>query len=217
MVLMTLCKPRKPVHDVTHRYIVSHRTTPLITQNVNQNISTKLLPVHSLKKYSPALLSLWTGPVQATHVTNNIVWLEEGPEDTEHWVGHHDQQWQHPGGSDDTIGVGPGLPWAGLQRVTDGAVSFDGNGHKAEGGDADRDPCRKMRKQIITIFVGDPFTFLLMPLLSNFILVHRRVDGQIHKKLYPYNSNPPPILIKESGNSFRHNPRSSCICMYEYA
>ena len=42
--------------------------------------------------------------------------------------------------------MGPGLPRAGLQRVADGAVSLDGDGHEAEGGDADRDPCGTEQK-----------------------------------------------------------------------
>lgn len=111
-----------------------------------------VMHVKSSKKYSPGLLSLRTGPVHATHVTDSIVGLGERPEDTEHRVGHHDKQRQHPSGGDDAVGVGSGLPRAGLQRVTDGAVSFDGNGHKAEGGDADRDPCRKEK-------TGDEKTF----------------------------------------------------------
>lgn len=39
--------------------------------------------------------------------------------------------------------MGSGLPCAGLQRVTDGAVSLDGNSHKAKGGDTDRDSYRE--------------------------------------------------------------------------
>ena len=90
----------------------------------------------------PGLLGWRAGPVQATHVTDSRVVLGERPEDAEHRVGHHDEQRHYPGGGDDTVGVGSGLPRAGLQRVADGAVSLDGDGHKAEGGDADRDPCR---------------------------------------------------------------------------
>lgn len=71
------------------------------------------------------------------------VGLGERPEDAEDRVGHHDQQRHHPGESDDAVGVGTGLPSPGLQRVTDGAVSLNGDGHEAEGGDADRDPYRK--------------------------------------------------------------------------
>lgn len=97
-------------------------------------------------QYLPGLLSLLAGPVQATHVANSTVALWERLEDTEHWVGHHDYQWHHPGGRNDAVGVGSGLPGSGLQRVTNSAVSLDGNGHKAEGGNADRDPCRKEKK-----------------------------------------------------------------------
>lgn len=83
-----------------------------------------------------------TGPVQAAHVPHRPVALGEGLEDAEDGVGHHDEQRHHPGGGDDAVGVGAGLPGAGLERVTDGAVPLDGDGHQAEGGDADRDACR---------------------------------------------------------------------------
>lgn len=76
-------------------------------------------------------------------MTDRAVGLGERPEVTEHRVGYHDEQRQHPGGGDDAVGVRPGLPRAGFQRVADGAVPLYGNGHKAEGGNADRDPCRK--------------------------------------------------------------------------
>lgn len=85
----------------------------------------------------PALLSLRTGPLQATHVADRLLGLREGLQDTEHRVGHHDEQRQHPGGGDDAIGMGPGLPRARLEWVADGAVTLDGDGHQAEGGDAD--------------------------------------------------------------------------------
>lgn len=58
--------------------------------------------------------------------------------------------------------MGSGLPRAGLQRVTDGAVSLDGNGHEAEGGDADGDPCRKEKtsneetfRELLCCFIVD--------------------------------------------------------------
>lgn len=79
-------------------------------------------------------------------MTHRVVRLGEGSEDAEHRVGHHDQQRQHPGGRDDAVGVGSGLPRAGLQRVADGAVSFNGDGHEAEGGDADGDPWKSNEK-----------------------------------------------------------------------
>lgn len=58
----------------------------------------------------PGLLSLWTGPLQATHVADCVLGLREGLQDTEHRVGHHDEQRQHPGGGNDAVGMGPGLP-----------------------------------------------------------------------------------------------------------
>lgn len=85
----------------------------------------------------PGLLSLRTGPLQATHVADRILGLRKGLQDTEHGVGHHDEQRQHPGGGDDAVGVGPGLPRARLEGVADGAVTLNGDGHQAEGGDAD--------------------------------------------------------------------------------
>lgn len=92
-------------------------------------------PVRSL--YLPGLLSCRTWPLQATHVANRVVGLGEGLQDTEHGVGHHDEQRQHPGGGDDTVRMRPSLPRAGLERIADGAVTLIGDGHQAEGGDAD--------------------------------------------------------------------------------
>lgn len=69
-----------------------------------------------------------------------IVGLGEGPEDAEDRVGHHDEQGQHPGGGDDAVSVRARLPRPGFQRVADGAVPLDGNGHQTEGGDADGNP-----------------------------------------------------------------------------
>lgn len=95
-----------------------------------------------------------TGPVQTAHVPHSSVDLREGLEGAADRIGHHDEQRQHPGGGDDAVGVGAGLPGAGLQRVTDGAVSLDGNGHKAEGGDADGDACRYATKTMDMGFSG---------------------------------------------------------------
>lgn len=95
------------------------------------------------QKFSPGLLSLWAGPVQTAHVTDRVVGLGERSEYTEDWVGHHNQQWQHPGGGNDSVSVGSGLPRPRLQWVADGAVPFNCNSHEAEGWDADREPYRK--------------------------------------------------------------------------
>lgn len=93
-------------------------------------------------------------------MAHRVVRLGEGSEDAEHRVGHHDQQRQHPGGRDDAVGVGPGLPRAGLQRVADGAVPFDGDGHEAEGGDADGDPWKSNEETLNGRSSSyDPLTF----------------------------------------------------------
>lgn len=92
-------------------------------------------PVHNL--CLPGLLSLRTWPLQATHVADRLLRLREGLQDTEDRVGHHDEQRQHPGGGDDAVRMGPGLPRARLKRVADGAVTLNGDGNQAEGGDAD--------------------------------------------------------------------------------
>ena len=90
---------------------------------------------------SPCLLHLFTGPGQTAHVAHGPVRLGERPEDAEHRIGHHDDQRQGPGGGDDPVGVGTGLPGAGLEGVADGAVALDSDGHQAEGGDTDGYPC----------------------------------------------------------------------------
>lgn len=79
-------------------------------------------------------------------MANGAVGLGVRPDEAEHRVGHHEQQRHHPGGGDDAVGVGPGLPGAGLQRVADGAVPLEGDGHQAEGGDADGDPCGRAKR-----------------------------------------------------------------------
>lgn len=93
----------------------------------------------------PGLLHLLTGPVQTTLVAFGTIDLWERLEDAEDRIGHHDEQRHHPGGSDDTVGVGAGLPRTRFQGVTDGAVPLDGDGHQAECGDADRDPWRSRK------------------------------------------------------------------------
>lgn len=76
-------------------------------------------------------------------MANSTVALRESPEGAEHRVWHHDEQRHHPRGGNDAISVRSSLPCTRLERVADGTVSLYGNGHKAEGGDADRDACRK--------------------------------------------------------------------------
>ena len=49
-------------------------------------------------------------------------------------VGQHQDEGGHPGGRDDLGGVGFGLPRSGGQRVADGAVALQGDGHQVEGG-----------------------------------------------------------------------------------
>lgn len=49
-------------------------------------------------------------------------------------VGQHHDEGSHPGGSDDLGGVGFGLPCSGGQRVANGTVALQGDGHQVEGG-----------------------------------------------------------------------------------
>lgn len=100
-------------------------------------------PGPATHQYSPGLLRLPAGPVHAARVGDGAVGLGEGLEQAEHRVRHHEEQRHQPGGGDDAVGVGPSLPRARLQRITDGAVPLDGDRHEAEGGDADGDPCRR--------------------------------------------------------------------------
>ena len=70
-----------------------------------------------------------------------VVTAGERPENAEDGVGQHQHGGGHPGGRDDLSGVGLGLPHSGRQRVADGAVALQGDGHQVEGGDAHRDAC----------------------------------------------------------------------------
>lgn len=68
-------------------------------------------------------------------------------------VGQHQDGGRHPGGRDDLGGVGFGLPRSGGQRVADGAVALQGDGHQVEGGDAHRDPCKHQSAEAARLFV----------------------------------------------------------------
>lgn len=87
----------------------------------------------------PGLLDDVVGPHQAAHVPGAVVPAGEGLEGAGDGVGQHEDGGRHPGGRDDLGGVGLGLPRAGRERVADGAVALQGDGHQVEGGDAHRD------------------------------------------------------------------------------
>lgn len=65
----------------------------------------------------------------------------EGLEDAGDGVRQHQDEGHHPGGGDDLGGVGFGLPRPGGQRVADGAVALQGDGHQVERGHAHGDAC----------------------------------------------------------------------------
>lgn len=89
----------------------------------------------------PGLLDGVVGPHQAAHVAGGVVPAGEGLEGAGDGVGQHQDGGGHPGGRDDLGGVGLGLPHPGCERVADGAVALQGDGHQVEGGDADRHAC----------------------------------------------------------------------------
>lgn len=73
-----------------------------------------------------------TGPHQSTHVAGAVVDAGEGHQLAGDGIGQHQHEGHHPGGRDDLGGVGLGLPGAGGQRVTDGAVALQGDGHQVK-------------------------------------------------------------------------------------
>lgn len=81
---------------------------------------------------SPGLLDDVIGPQQAAHVPGAVVAAGEGLEGARDWVGQHQDEGRHPGGSDDLGGVGFGLPRPGGQRVANGAVALQGDGYQVE-------------------------------------------------------------------------------------
>lgn len=85
---------------------------------------------------SPGLLDDVVGPHQAAHVPGAVVPAGEGLEGAGDRVGQHQDEGRHPGGGDDLGGVGFGLPRPGGQRVADGAVALQGDGHQVECGNA---------------------------------------------------------------------------------
>lgn len=72
----------------------------------------------------------------ATAVPGGVVRALERVQVAYDWVRDHDEEGQHPRGRNHPVGVRAGLPHPRLERVTDGAVALDGDGHQAEGGDA---------------------------------------------------------------------------------
>lgn len=81
---------------------------------------------------SPGLLDDVIGPHQAAHVPGAVVEAGEGLEGARNWVGQHQEEGRHPGGSDDLGGVGFGLPRPGGQWVANGAVALQGDGYQVE-------------------------------------------------------------------------------------
>lgn len=68
-----------------------------------------------------------------------VVEAGEGFEGTGDGVGQHQDEGHHPGPCDHLSSVGFGLPGSGPQRVTDGAVAFQRDGHQVEGGNTHGD------------------------------------------------------------------------------
>ncbi len=97
-----------------------------------------MLP-NALISNSPGLLDDVVRPHQAAHVPGAVVAAGEGLEVARNGVGQHQDEGRHPGGSDDLGGVGFGLPRPGRQRVANGAVALQGDGHQVECGNTYRD------------------------------------------------------------------------------
>lgn len=105
----------------------------------------------------PGLLDDVIGPHQAAHVSGAVVKAGERLERAGDGVGQHEDGGGHPGGRNDLGGVGLGLPHSGCQRVADGAVALQGDGHQVEGGDAHRDACihqSRDRREVVRLLDG---------------------------------------------------------------
>lgn len=90
--------------------------------------------MHLFPVSSPGLLDGVVGPHQAAHVPGAVVEAGEGFEGAGYGVGQHQYEGCHPGGSDDLGGVGFCLPHPGGQRVANGTVALQRDGHQVEGG-----------------------------------------------------------------------------------
>lgn len=96
---------------------------------------------------SPGLLDDVIGPHQAAHVPGAVVAAGEGFEGARNRVGQHQDEGHHPGGGDDLGGVAFSLPRSGGQRVANGAVALQGDGHQVESGNTYRDTCTDQKIQ----------------------------------------------------------------------
>lgn len=85
----------------------------------------------------------------ATLVRGGVVGTLKRVQVADDRVRDHDEEGQHPRGCDHPVGVGAGLPHPRLERVADGAVALDGDGHQAERGDAHRYACQGGKKNIV--------------------------------------------------------------------
>lgn len=65
-----------------------------------------------------------------------VVEAGERLEGARNGVGQHQDERSHPGGSDDLGGVRFSLPRPGRQRVANGTVALQRDGHQVEGGNA---------------------------------------------------------------------------------
>lgn len=83
---------------------------------------------------SPGLLDDVVGPHQTAHVPRAVVEAGERLEGTGNGVGQHQDERSHPGGGDDLGSVRFGLPRPGGQRVANGTVALQRDGHQVEGG-----------------------------------------------------------------------------------
>lgn len=110
--------------------------------------STKDLRYQTESRHLPRLLCSCDRPLVATPVRRCVVRARERLQVTDDGIGDHDDEGQHPCGSNHPIGVRTGLPHSWLQGVTDGAVALNRYSNQAKSGDAHGYACRKA-KQVI--------------------------------------------------------------------
>lgn len=94
---------------------------------------------------SPGLLDDVVGPNQAAHVPGAVVVARERLEVARNGVRQHQDEGHNPSGSDDLGGVRFGLPRPGSQRVANGTVALQRDGHQVEGGNTHRDTCTEQK------------------------------------------------------------------------
>lgn len=109
--------------------------------------STHDLCYQSEPRHVPGLLCSCDRPLVATPVCCSVVTPRKRLQVTDDRIGDHNNQGQHPCGSNHPIGMRTGLPYPWLQGVTDGAIALNCYGNQAKSGDAHGYACWKTKQK----------------------------------------------------------------------